>query len=226
MDNESDDEAEGSVRRRCVSGRDPVSRRSCRSDSCPVARMLDGWCRRGPERRWSSMGRISEWTVPDGAPSRAVRDLVCRALRSLRTRSVRLGAETGHPTRSRGSFHPRGGGNGLPSLSLSRLLALGSRSTECSPRPRRSTTVSPRILSFSLARSPFSRRTRTRARKPTVPPRTPPALAEDPLPTFGEIVRLCPGRVASSRVSPQTRRESLSRVAASWVAALFFRIHP
>lgn len=43
---------------------------------------------------------------------------MCRALRSLRRRSVRLGAEAGHPTRSRGSFHPRGGGNS-PSLSLS-----------------------------------------------------------------------------------------------------------
>lgn len=64
------------------------------------------------------MGRISEWTVPDGAPSRAVRDLVCRALRSLRTRSVRLGAEAGHPTRSRGSFHPCGGGNADPPLSV------------------------------------------------------------------------------------------------------------
>ena len=61
---------------------------------------------RGParqRRRWSSMGRISEWTVLD------VRLVVAfgtwsRALRSLRTRSVQLGlcTEAGHPTRSRG----------------------------------------------------------------------------------------------------------------------------
>lgn len=99
-------------------------RGSCRRGCLGVwadARMSNAWCRRGPERRWSSMGRISEWTVPDGAPSRAVRDLMSRALCSLRTRSVRLGAETGHPTRSRGSFHPRGGGNTAPPLCRSSL---------------------------------------------------------------------------------------------------------
>lgn len=90
------------------------------------------------------MGRISEWTVPDGAPSRAVRDLVCRALRSLRTRSVRLGAEAGHPTRSRGSFHPCGGGNADPPLSVPPRCP-------CTLPLARAPTLSPSLpLSFPL----------------------------------------------------------------------------
>lgn len=98
------------------------------------------------------MGRISEWTVPDGAPSRAVRDLVCRALRSLRTRSVRLGAEAGHPTRSRGSFHPCGGGNADPPLSVLPRCP-------CTLPLARAPTLSPSISlfpSFSLGRHLFA----------------------------------------------------------------------
>lgn len=127
------------------------------------------------------MGRISEWTVPDGAPSRAVRDLVCRALRSLRTRSVRLGAEAGHPTRSRGSFHPCGGGNADPPLSvlprcpctlplaraptLSPSLSLSlSLFLSWSASVRSALSLSPfLLLSPSLAPS-LSRRAVTRAR--------------------------------------------------------------
>lgn len=136
-------------------------RGSCRRGCLGVwadARMSNAWCRRGPERRWSSMGRISEWTVPDGAPSRAVRDLMSRALCSLRTRSVRLGAETGHPTRSRGSFHPRGGGNTAPPLCRSSLAvheALARPITLSVSRP--ASVLSP-LCTFSLVCSPFSRK--------------------------------------------------------------------
>lgn len=59
--------------------------------------------------------------MPDCARlwSCAVRDLVCVGhCARLRTRSVRLGAEAGHPTRSRGSFHPLPPGVGVKALPL------------------------------------------------------------------------------------------------------------
>lgn len=73
---------------------------------------------------------------------------VCRALRSLRTRSVRLGAEAGHPTRSRGSFHPPWWGITLP-LSFSLSLAL-SPSLRRVPFLHLSPVPLPRFRSLSL----------------------------------------------------------------------------
>lgn len=117
------------------------------------------------------MGRIAEWTVPDCARLQSCRagPGVCRALRSLRRRSVRLGAEAGHPTRSRGSFHPprSGGGNAtaLP-LSLSprrsvslplHLSLLRSPPPRCAPFPTSLHAVPlPRARSLSLLLAPLA----------------------------------------------------------------------
>lgn len=71
---------------------------------------LRGPTRQRRRRRWSSMGRISKWTVPDVCQVAAL-GTWSRALRSLRTRSARLGpsAEAGHPTRTRRLVEHRSG---------------------------------------------------------------------------------------------------------------------